>query len=799
MDARMIPISDGSDINEDSTDTDEYDTAEENPDCISNECYYSCEEILNSNEASVDEYPNIGFIDEDTQDSTHDTSINQSQSDEQVFVNLDLVVNDKREETSESVPKCTSNVDKPKSGSDKYRRESKELEVALLERNDENCIAECFLTEAVTDTNNGFSVTTQKHLKSGMINVATHRKYANIENNKETISKELFNAHGPVIPGLNKNDIENHANRFKENNDAVCEEKHSVEENTTIKDFSDFFEIEDSCFIESENDIKELSFKEKLAYFEKAGLSSSGSVSNHQSVYAEVSHKQKETDMSIKMGVSEEDSSDELGSSAADETSYEDLLESLLESDQNESDRRKHGSDSEEFENSDPELKEEHMNNKYAKESKEASMNESHETSVMISNLSFLHQNIVPVKSGSLQLDELEHELIGNENILIQGPGHDIQILAPSEKERNSSLNHRRSSLHLESDASQQSDNSPKNQLECDAADAKETGMIQQEYTVSDTELQFEKNKIESPENNKKNLLLPVKMRSPVSEAHVASDTMINRQSSVIKENRLTKMPFADCSDSEIINDTEDTQDNIKRNEKYCEPTDNVIVRIVELGSAVLLEGSHYKNLRHAKLVNPFISLRRTGLLEKMTGSDSIIPIARSESISNRNIRRSVEDIIGKAKRESQIVPEVLISVESCTLDASENQSDTEENIQSPDSEKEEKERKKATKYVRRRMGRHNAIVSKYVANIEKAEKIRNSVIEDTIDIEPGDQEVPDFENSEKVDSFRHRSRSFLKDNETSIIRTVEIGTACLNEIPHLKYLHCAKISSPLS
>ena len=515
-------------------------------------------------------------------------------------------------------------------------------------------------------------------------------------------------------------------------------------------------------------DIKELSFKEKLAYFEKIGFDTPKSSNKDSKRMCKVANNSiRSSDK--KFSRNDSDSSDENDSMMAIETSYEDLLDSLLDSSQVENDS-KEMSDNEDFGKSDTESSEQCLKG--------------------IKNLDY------DLTESIKQIEDVKHTKIKSvdQALAKHFSKSDILRTRTSDVVEINEFNNANSISDsivqvVELGVTKLNDQPHQNNLFC-------AKVVYAAAKTTDNVKQAKETLSLSNSHQNKTLLVPSK-----DGCQKENDNVINRQSSVIKENRLTRMPFADRSDSEILNDIGDFQeDNSKTISKSTDDFDNVVVRYVELGTASLLEGSHFKNLRHAKLVNPFISLRKTGLLERMTSGETSSFPAMPERVSSVKIRnKPIGDLLGVARPESIIVPEVCISVaasEAYTLPPSKS---SDQVVKSPEAEDETKT--KLNKSLRRKIGRHNAIVSDYVTNIERAESLRNSLnVEDYARGLSGEEDNLNLGEEDTV--IRDRSGSFVKNKDkrqNEVVRTVEIGTACLYEIPHLKYLHCAKIVSPSS
>lgn len=548
------------------------------------------------------------------------------------------------------------------------------------------------------------------------------------------------------------------------------------------------------------DDQRPLSFHEKLSFFEKIGRKTDKVYTKSHDINADALKSHDDIVVDTKEVVNEEDSSDETdGSSAANETSYEDLLESTLEKAQIENLSRRSSSGSEGLENLDA---------------------------------SFVDNKIVPTDtidresgdikeesqvSGSEQLTYLKHEVesetssLNIENIcndsLISAEipdtdEHTLKDLAkPEMREKQAGSVEQR--VTLLNDLSHQNLFSCTKTV-CEAGETREPEMAKQ--AVSKIVTPKRKNSrceitAEDLKTLKKTFLLPLRPGEQVAEANELSDHMINRQSSVIKDNHLTEMPFTDYSDSEILNDVKDSQEFKKTRVVKSEPAQEAVLRYVELGTASLLEGSHYKNLRCAKIVSPFIADKNSDLDELKSSSYTDIAIENTENVPDvTNINRRTVDVLGITKKEDAIVSDVVAKVTDYNLNCSEKDTDTTEHVESPERalEERDKNRKSGNKSLRRRFWRHKAIVSEYVANIKQAESLRNSggaddVIGTNADV---DSVKPDMDSG----AFSQENRNSFKSKDIDlIVRTVDIGTACLYEIPHLKYLHCARIISPPS
>ena len=319
-----------------------------------------------------------------------------------------------------------------------------------------------------------------------------------------------------------------------------------------------------------------------------------------------------------------------------------------------------------------------------------------------------------------------------------------------------------------------------------------------------------------SKRNQNKVCLLPLKTET---QSDNASEIVINRQSSVIKENHLTEMPFTDYSDSEMLNDINVSQGIIKSDvSKEVHNIEDPVVRCVYLGIASLLEGSHFKNLKCAKIVNPNVKksddkqsiiATETIMLTSPAGDVSMID---SETIDDVRMRgsgavgdvrmRESEKIRGQDLKIKDLLyntnvttkEEIIIPGESdsgmLSANISKQHNSNKRHVNENEHDDSSLERRTRTKSggSRKRVSRRNAIVSDYSKNIEN---LRHSFTE-TDDRESNGRTVT-------VEAGVEISKKNLaKDSVTGpIIQTVEIGTANLYEIPHLKYLHCAKIVSP--
>ena len=754
MDVKLVPDTD--------TESDEYETADEYSD--SNESFYSFDDVLDIGDGVCNDYYPGTHV---NRDINHEINAKKTEFTGQISIPSVLEHN---KEVTESAYENNNSVDKERNDFDIKKADFTEQETVVPEVTEQDIkegnvesLNKDFKTldEFTTDKDNNITwLDKQETTNTGQTESGNGIEVEKTEDSTaETIVRECFkelNAHGSE---LTKSENEKHVINY-DNAKTVVEDEIQVEGLEKIKadsrkDRGHVIEIELSeqlsALEQNDTDIKELSFKEKLAYFEKIGIETPKTISNKANETDKVANNLKgESDKN--MGAHEDDSSDENDSLVANETSYEDLLDSLLESSQVENDNKKQSSEVEECENSDTEITDLQLNSPAGLDNLVDLKNKE---SIKVNNL--LQESKQRVTKFSEKYVEETNESITTSN---KGDPTVLGVAHLNDLPHQSNLFQAKVVYDKESET----------QMKCTAN---------------------ERISVANDSNQNKTYLLPGKAGGPDKNGDKFSDHMINRQSSVIKENRLTRMPFTDCPDSEILNDIGNSPENSKLLGKSTEDSDNVIVRSVELGTASLLEGSHYKNLRHAKLVNPFISLRKTGLLEQMTSGDTP---SKSGTVLNVKTRsKPVGDVLGVSKQETNIVPEVCISVAAC-------ESNSLETVKSPGDEHESAT--KLTKSMRRKIGRHNAIVSDYVANIERAESLRNSLnVEDlarTVSIEEDNQKFDSF--AEGKDVIRDRSGSFVKNKKPNVVvRTVEIGTACLYEIPHLKYLHCAKIVSPSS
>lgn len=600
-------------------------------------------------------------------------------------------------------------------------------------------------------------------------------------------------------------------------NDIVTEEKSHIE---PLKDCNKYPDIEKSSSNKTHNssiqlfdDQRELSIQEKISFFEKIGKETDKGYEKYQDSHADVLNAQRDADIDIKQAVNEEDSSDEIDSSAENETSYEDLLESLLEKDRIKTVSRKNSSGSEDFENVAADLLDEKTSPKDTEEKVESA------DYLVVAKASDMHDKCVDTlenesqRSVSKYFACLEHEdnaeikTLNKESDNNSLKSERIAATAEQIQEVTNESNEQQKEVDplirlVELGVTHLNDLSHQKHLFCAkmgyaAGETRGHEMAKQEVDESVADIKLQDTNYETSTKNSKmqnkTFLLPIKLKDQVNETNEVSDHMINRQSSVIKDNLLTAMPFTDYSDSEILSDVKESKEKLKTKAKITEPAQEAVVRYVELGTASLLEGSHYKNLRCAKIVNPMISNKKSGFVEHKASSEAKVCVGKTENIPNiANISKS------PGEKEDAIVPDVVICVTACNSSNFEKQTDTNESVESTESEREERDRnRKSTKSLRRRMWRHNAVVSDYVANIEQAESLRNSGVgEDVVRTESAEEELLQVA---KPASIGHKNGNTVKDNETDVVRTVEIGTACLYEIPHLKYLHCAKMISPSS
>lgn len=578
--------------------------------------------------------------------------------------------------------------------------------------------------------------------------------------------------------------------------------------------------------LELPDDQRLLSIQEKISFFENIVKKGTRLHKTYKDCNAEVSNSRHvDRDIASKL-VDGEDSSDENDSSADIETSYEDMLESMLEKHQIPSVSRKSSSCSEEFENLDADLLVKTKHPKYTEGKFESDEYQVQAETFMLDRKFDLEKEAQ--RSDTNDLFALKHGGNSELRTLYKHPDDVILKLktfqATAEqiqKDVDNSVEER--NKFIESGETNLNNLSHQNHLfhakmGFDASGNRESEMVGQESKKNVPDKAFRCNIYNTcPENIKqqnKAFLLPERLKDQIAETEEISDHMINRQSSVIKDNHLTEMPFMDHSDSEILSDMKGSQETLDTSSKTSEPYHEAVVRHVELGTALLSEGSHYKNLHCAKIINPMI-------LNKQSNSTELRASSAPKNTSDKNCEnkpnilstsKSADNVIGLTKKEVAIIPEVIVSVTMCKEDSSEKQANKIESGEKTGA-LDERDRRSFSKSLRRKNYRHNAIVSDCAANIEQAESLRNSGIDDcihkTISVEEELVKVV----KETVD--RHENRNIFQDSETNLmvrtaevrtesetdltVRTVEIGIACLYEIPHLKYLHCAKMISPSS
>ena len=763
MDVASVPVRT---MNSDSdTDSEVYETAEEYSD--SNESFYSFDDVIDSDHAICSDYldakvngdKNRGTDDRKTEFDGLISFVSQTDNEKSVIECVHTKNNNVKNfyidhvDLADQVSTVTQATEQETSNRD-VENDIKDLntvdELSIETNNNVTALYKQGKTKTgLTDSDNSIEVQQLEDSTSKTV-VREHFKELKVSESANIISKIDV----PTNEGA-KTVIDN-----------KIETQSSEESRTDGRNINDDGIDTELSYLETNDiDIKELSFKEKLAYFEKIGFDTPKSSSKKSKRTDEVGNTVIGAS-DKKLGGHDFDSSDENDSLAANETSYEDLLESLLESSQVENDNKRESSDIEEFEKSDTELSDQHFKG--------------------VTGL----DNLIEHNKGTetVQVNDILHK--ASEDVT---KSDSVQIFRTEDVEINECTTENNKSDPIvqvvELGVTHLNDLPHQNNLFC-------AKVVYDRTENTDLETQTnERSSIAYDSSQNKTFLLPGKSGDPDENV---SDHLINRQSSVIRENRLTRMPFASRSDSKILNDVGNTQDNSTSSSKLIEDSDNVLVRHVELGTASLLEGSHFKNLRHAKLVNPFISLRKTGLLERMTsGETNSIPSKGDRVLNIKNRSKPVIDVLGVAKQESIIVPEVCISVAASESNSLQTSKSSDHGVKSPDDGDESKT--KLTKSMRRKIGRHNAIVSDYVTNIEKAESLRNSLnVEDSSRAMSGEEDNLNLAEGDNV--IRDRSGSFVKNKrQNEVVRTVEIGTACLYEIPHLKYLHCAKIVSPSS
>ena len=536
-------------------------------------------------------------------------------------------------------------------------------------------------------------------------------------------------------------------------------------------------------------------FKNKLAFFEGRWTDSrkkhkKNKSAGHTQVQStsDVSNGHLENNMKIKAVVSEDDSSDETDVAAANETSYEELLESLLETDKLESVSRKSSTGSEELED-------------------------------IVKTIQPCH---VSVDHDNLAIDDdfKDTEYFIRKEGLEKGSvngtpcGDSVNLIIPESeaqtKEGTSVNQYSKDEKHAEPTVRSVelgvtclNKISHQKHLFCAkmvyaAAEARKGDVIKQETNDNSVNIKVTCTDYDaSPcDNNRYQnavCLLPVKNEIERSNA---SENMINRQSSVIKENHLTEMPFTGYADSEILGDINGSQQKIKSPTKEAEPTQEVAVRYVELGIASLLEGSHFKNLKCARIVNPFITKSDTqNVAVNAKGS-----VSESNSIHNNvaNLDNIKDETCVNVSIQENIIPLIADGVllpPNSFGKTNEVKESVETNENEYDDNSFDRKSKRKSGDFRKRVSRRNAIVSDYSKNIEKLGNLKYSEVTTKTD---SFEELSDNKKQEVATvEISTPKREVAKDSATGpLVRTVEIGTAYLYEIPHLKYLHCAKIVS---
>ena len=505
-----------------------------------------------------------------------------------------------------------------------------------------------------------------------------------------------------------------------------------------------------------------------------------------------------------------DDSSDETEITAANESSYEDLLESLLETDKFKSNSRKSSTGSEGF---DEDTKTHHVGHKPDK--------------VNTEKVIAIDMNGVDNVTGKGFHNELTNEVPSRDSVnpmILDSDAH-AHVGSPSTVQPNLNENGidpilRQVELgvtHLNKISHQKHLFCAKMAYTADRTESvNKTKHEMNDYSddIKVTCTNYDDSVTKRNQNSV--CLLPLKMET---QSDNVSEIVINRQSSVIKENHLTEMPFTDYSDSEILNDVNASPvitkgDVLKEVHNIKDP----VVRCVYLGIASLLEGSHFKNLKCAKIVNPNVKksddkqsiiASETIMLTspagdvsmidseaiddvRMRGSGAVGDVRMRESEKIRGQDLKIKDLLYNTNvttKEEIIIPGVSDSgLLSANISKQHNSNKRHVNENERDDSSLERQTRTKSGGSRKRVSRRNAIVSDYSKNIEN---LRHSFTE-TDDRESNGRTVT-VEAGVEISK-----RNLAKDSVTGpIIQTVEIGTANLYEIPHLKYLHCAKIVSP--
>ena len=595
--------------------------------------------------------------------------------------------------------------------------------------------------------------------------------------------------------------------------------------------------LNDKKDIEIENLFEEpRDFRTKLEFFESHWTESmkrrkrneNERLSKDNNVESSDSHQKRSST------AASDDSSDETEITAADESSYEDLLESLLETDKFKSNSRKSSTGSEGF---DEDTKTHHVGHKPDKVNTEkVIVRDINRVDNVTGKESFHNGNMNEVPSidsvNTMILDSDAHTHVGSPSTV--QPSLNENGIDPILRQVELGVTHLNKISHQKhlfcakmaytADRTE-SVNKRKHEMNDYSDDIKVTCT---NYDDSG-----------SKRNQNTVCLLPLKTET---QSDNASEIVINRQSSVIKENHLTEMPFTDYSDSEILNDINVSQGIIKSDvSKEVHTIEDPVVRCVYLGIASLLEGSHFKNLKCAKIVNPNVNKKsddkqsviasETIMLTspagdvsmidseaiddvRMSGSGAVGDVRMIDSEAIDDVRMSGSAAVGDVRmRESEkirghdlkikdllyntnvttkeeiVIPGVSDSgLLSANISKQHNSNKLHVNENEHDDSSLERRTRTRTKSggSRKRVSRRNAIVSDYSKNIEN---LRHSFTE------KDDQETNGRTMEAGVEISK---RNLAKDSVTGpIIQTVEIGTANLYEIPHLKYLHCAKIVSP--
>ena len=607
---------------------------------------------------------------------------------------------------------------------------------------------------------------------------------------------------------------ENKSTSFLNKTSSLSEADHeAVEISVNQSDKENKENFNDKKDIEIENLFEEpRDFRTKLEFFESHWTESmkrrkrNERLSKDNNVDSSESH-QKRSSTAVS-----DDSSDETENTTANESSYEDLLESLLETDKIKSTSRKSSTGSESF---DEDTKTHHLGHKSDKVNTEKVIVRDINIVDNVTGKEGFHNELtseVPSidSVNTMILDSNAHAHVGSPSTV--QPSLNENGIDPILRQVELGVTHLNKISHQKhlfcakmayTTDRTESVNKTKNEMNDYSDDIKVTCT---NYDDSGTK-----------RNQNSVCLLPLKTET---QSDNASEIVINRQSSVIKENHLTEMPFTDYSDSEILNDINVSQGIIKSDvSKEVHTIEDPVVRCVYLGIASLLEGSHFKNLKCAKIVNPNVNKKsddkqsiiasETIMLTspagdvsmidseaiddvRMRGSGAVGDVRMRESEKIRGHDLKIKDLLYNTNittKEEIIIPGVSDSgLLSANISKQHNSNKRHVNESEHDDSSLERRTRTKSGGSRKRVSRRNAIVSDYSKNIEN---LRHSFTE--IDDQESNGRTVTVEAGVEISK-----RNLAKDSVTGpIIQTVELGTANLYEIPHLKYLHCAKIVSP--